>query len=116
MKLVILHVPPSLNKVLRMHWTAKRDLRDNWILLIRAHLSRYAPVPEPVVKMRVKVMLAHSRPYDKDNAYGACKILFDALKHHKLIYDDSPEYLEATVEQTKVPHKQRHTIIDLEPA
>jgi len=33
-----------------------------------------------------------------------------------LIWDDSDEWLDLTVEQNKCPHKKRHTIIELEPA
>ena len=114
MKLEIKAIPPSLNKVLRMHWGAKRDLRDNWILLIRSALS--GAYLKPIVKMRVKVTLHHSRLYDEDNAMGACKVIFDALKHWHLIYDDNPAFLEAHVEQVKCTHKQRKTVIELEAA
>jgi Holliday junction resolvase RusA-like endonuclease len=112
MKLEIPHVPPSLNKVLRMHWSAKRDLRDNWTLLVRSQLD--GAYLKPMVKMRVTITLWHSRIYDKDNAFGACKVVVDALKHNKLIFDDSQEYLELHVEQVKCPHKERKTVIDLE--
>jgi hypothetical protein len=114
MTLTIPHIPPSLNRLLRMHWAAKKDLRDNWSLLVRSQLQ--GTYLKPVVKMRCKITLAHSRLFDQDNAYGACKVVIDALKDWKLIVDDSKKYLSLTVKQTKVPHKQRHTIIELEPA
>jgi hypothetical protein len=111
-KLTIPDVPPSLNVSRNLHWAAKARLRDNWILLIRSQLKgRYL---KPIVKMRCLVTLCHARPYDSDNAYGACKPLVDALKHWKLIYDDNGDYLDLTVWQSKCPHKKRHTIIELE--
>ncbi len=60
------------------------------------------------------ITLYHSRLFDKDNSYGACKVIFDALKTNRLIVDDSPEWLEATVKQEKCKHKDRHTIIRVE--
>ena len=63
---------------------------------------------------RVTITLYHSRLFDKDNSYGACKVIFDALKAQGLIVDDSPEWLDAIVEQKKCKHKERHTVIQLE--
>jgi hypothetical protein len=67
-------------------------------------------------KMRVKIVLYHSRVYDKDNAFGACKIVVDAIKHWKLIVDDSPDWMDLQVSQDICPHKRRHTVIELEEA
>lgn len=114
MRLEIQACPPSLNKVLRMHWTKKRSLWNDWRVDVRGAMPEV--VLRPIVKMRCKITLAHSRLYDQDNAYGAVKPVVDALKEWKLIVDDKPEYLELTVEQEKCPHKQRHTIIELEAA
>jgi Holliday junction resolvase RusA-like endonuclease len=95
-----------------MHWAKRKNLKDAWLLMIQAELPKI--YLKPLVKMRVKVTLYHARLYDKDNAYGAAKVIFDSLKHHRLIVDDSLEYLEAVVEQQQVPKKQRSTVIDLE--
>lgn len=116
MKLTIPNVPPSLNKLLRMHWAAKRKLNECWVLHVLVALGQN-PYLKPIVKMRVKVTLHHSRLYDEcDNMWGACKPIFDALKHWKLIYDDAPEYLEPTVEQQKCSRKESRTVIELEAA
>jgi hypothetical protein len=114
MKLIIPEIPPSLNKTQRMHWATQRKLSKMWAWLIRSKLPEMHL--EPIVKMRVSVTLCHSRFFDKDNAYGACKPLVDGLKTWGLVRDDTAEFLELTVEQEKCPHKQRHTIIDLEAA
>lgn len=113
LRLVISETPPSLNKVLRMHWAKKRGLLQAWRWMIRATFVGSIVCNG---KRRVKITLHHSRLYDKDNAYGACKVIFDALKAEGFIVDDRKEWLEATVEQEKCPHKERHTIVEIEPA
>jgi hypothetical protein len=106
-------VPPSLNKVLRMHWAKKRGLLEAWRWMIKAAFGQPGACDG---KRRVKITLFHSRFFDKDNAYGACKVIFDALKAEGFIVDDRAEWLEATVEQEKCKHKERHTVIEIEAA
>ncbi len=114
MRFEIPDVPPSPNRVLGRHWSMKAREKDKWVLWVRAKMPTVHP--KPVVKMRLRVILAHSRSYDEDNAYGACKPVIDALKRWQLIFDDSPQYLDLTIEQEKCPRKQRHTVIELEEA
>ena len=111
MKLTIPDVPPSLNKVLRMHWRVRKDLYVKWEELIRS-----AALPGKVFeeKRKVRITMFHSRFYDKDNAYGAVKPVVDALDWWSHIEDDNEAWLELTVEQVKCPHKQRHTVIEIE--
>lgn len=106
-------VPPSLNVSRNLHWAAKARLRDKWILYVRSQMND-VPTWQPE-KRHVKVVLHHSRPYDEcDNMQGACKPLFDALKHWHLIHDDSPEWIgKPDISQAKCPHKQRHTVIEI---
>lgn len=111
MRLTIPDVPPSLNRVMGKHWRVKNGEKDKWILLVR---SQIIPVPmSRISRKRVKITLHHSRPYDKDNAYGAVKPVVDALRHWNLIWDDTREYLDLAVEQEKCPHKQRYTVIEI---
>ena len=105
-------LPPSLNKVLRMHWRKRKALLQAWMWMVRIALGQ--PLVACQTKQRVTITLYHSRLFDKDNAYGACKVIFDALKAQGLIVDDSPEWLEASVKQEKCKHKERHTVIELE--
>lgn len=107
-------VPPSPNKVLGKHWRTVAKEKEKWILWVRA--KRPMIYLKPVVKMRLSIILAHSRAYDHDNAFAAVKPVIDALKRWQLIFDDSPEYLDLEVVQTKCPHKKRHTTIELEVA
>lgn len=116
MKLTIPEVPMSLNKVLVLHWRTRSAVNDLWRVLVRSMLDLNGESRKATGKMRCQILLSHSRFYDKDNAYGAVKPLVDALKHWKLIYDDTAEWLELSVEQEKCTHKQRHTIVELESA
>lgn len=113
-EMTIPDVPPSLNKTLRMHWAARAKLAEVWAYWIRANSPSTFFHPIYGTKMSVKVTLWHSRFYDKDNAYGACKVLVDALKLHKLIFDDNAKHLELTVEQQKCPRKHIRTVVVLE--
>lgn len=113
MKLTIPATPPSLNVQHRMHYRAKMSLKREWVLQIRAVL----PIPfnsRLNRKKKVVITLFHSRPYDKDNAYGAVKPVVDAMKVWCLLRDDTAEWLDLSVEQEKWPHKRRHTVIEIE--
>jgi len=113
-KLTIPAVPPSLNKTQRMHWAKRKRMNDSWKLWVRGALPEL--YLKPFVKMRCTVWLFHSRPYDKDNSFGAVKPVVDALRHWKLIYDDTAEYLDLDVQQEKCKRKEGHTEIYLEAA
>lgn len=111
MRLVVRDVPPSPNQVLGRHWRTKAGVKNKWIMLIRSQILPSWKAWKR--KERVKITLCHSRFYDKDNAYAACKPVLDAMKQWNLIWDDRPQYLDLAVEQEKCPHKQRHTIIEM---
>lgn len=112
MTITIPTCPPSINKVLRMHWTSKRNLRAAWILLIRSQMG--PPKPVPKTKMRVTITLHNSKAYDRDNAFGACKVIFDAMKTLGLIFDDRPQFLDAEVKQEKSSRAAKYTVIQIE--
>ena len=111
MKLTIPAVPPSPNRVLGKHWSTKAGEKNKWILLVRAMST---PLPMQFAeRKKVDITLAHSRLYDEDNAYAAVKPVVDALKHWRLIWDDSPEWIDLIVWQEKCKRKDAHTIIEL---
>jgi hypothetical protein len=114
MKLDIPEVPPSLNKVLRMHWAKRSKLATDWAWKARIAFHGQHEVPI-VVKQNVKVTLHHPRLYDKDNAYGACKVLVDCLRGLGIIVDDTSRWLDLDVQQEKCKHRDRHTTIEIEP-
>ena len=116
-RLTIPDVPPSLNKVLRMHWAKKGKLRDSWTMMIKgALLPHRTPQGAQKAKMRVIVTFHNARTYDRDNAFGACKVIFDVLRRLNLIFDDRPEWLDAEVRQEVSTRKDKHTVIEVNPA
>jgi hypothetical protein len=113
-------VPDSLNKTLRKHWHSRGKEKHIWMNAMylfsfeeRRQLTHWAAAK---TKMRVTVTFYHSRLFDDDNAHGAAKVIFDALRESGFIHDDRREFLEQVVDQQKCPHRQRHTVIEIEPA
>lgn len=108
-EITIPDVPPSLNKTLNMHFRDRVKLKNNWKMWVRSqHMPAFGLLPE---RMSVTVTMHHSRLYDRDNAYGAVKPLVDALRHWRVIRDDTQEWLDLDVKQEKCPHKSRRTVI-----
>jgi hypothetical protein len=114
MILTIPDVPPSLNVLLRLNWRNQYALRRKWNLLVRSQLN--GNYLKGTAKVRATITFHHARFYDRDNAYGAAKLVVDALKDWRLIYDDSKKFLDLNVEQEQHPHKRRFTTVELEPA
>jgi hypothetical protein len=115
------NVPCSLNEVLRMSHHEKKREREMWrntiyIVLGHERAKNLRFNAGAGLRMRVAVTIYNSRQYDQDNMWGACKILFDAIKVLGLIHDDRKEFFEGSVEQVKCPRKLKHTIIEIGPA
>jgi len=67
----------------------------------------------PETKRSVTVKLYRKgRRFDKDNAYGAAKILLDSLRDLGLIYNDSERWLDLSVCQ-ELDHKNPRTVIEI---
>jgi len=95
----------SPNKLYRMHFAQ----RSRWKKAIESHLAAFG---EDIVELNPKVELKITRFYgyrkralDKDNLYGACKPLIDAIRGFKIIPDDTPKHIDLYVEQEKSPNK-----------
>jgi hypothetical protein len=110
-------VPPSLNQVLRMHWAKKRLLKKDWIAMIAHSLLLEGWRMKKVdVKQRVVITIHNARTYDKDNAYGSCKVILDAMKTLELLVDDRKEWLDVDVKQEPSTRKDKRTVIEIGPA
>jgi hypothetical protein len=102
-------IPPSANVLKRKYRNphAYAKLRDEWQRSIyysasphtRSWLEAMAKLGK---KMRVKITLQHKKEYDKDNAYGGCKPLIDALVRLKWLADDDNDHLDETVDQEQI--------------
>lgn len=82
--------------------------RDYWITLLKAELRRmghFTP-KKHTEKRRLTIIMHRSRRgklMDKDNRYGCCKRLIDAIRNSQvwLIRDDRPELCDLQVEEIK---------------
>lgn len=63
-------------------------------------------------RSRVVIESRRSRLCDPDNLY--VKAILDAIRYAGLIADDSPEHIELTVKQTKVPKDEEMTVVTIE--
>ena len=95
----------SPNKLYRMHF----GQRSRWKKSIDSFLIAYG---EDIIELNPKIDLRITRYYgyrkrafDKDNLYGACKPLIDAVRGHKIVPDDTPNHINLYVEQEKSPDK-----------
>jgi Holliday junction resolvase RusA-like endonuclease len=95
-------VVPSLNRLLRLHWSARRRLRKKWEWIVFAEAYR---VGGPLAikfqgVLEVTIVRSYYRvPLDADNLHGAAKIVLDALKTAKVIADDSPAHIALICQQ-----------------
>lgn len=115
------NVPASLNDVLRMSHHEKKREREMWENSIYIVLGRERSVYLRLIaankqKMRATITIHNARRYDDDNMYGACKLVFDAMKNIGLIHDDRQEFFEGHVVQEQCPRKMKHTVIEIGPA
>ena len=96
---------PSLNKLLRMHWSERKKEAKRMsesVAAVTAHLPKGAKPPEHA---RVTVVRYASRAMDEDNLYGSVKHLLDVLQPKSerhpfglgLIAGDDPAHLTVTV-------------------
>lgn len=115
----VLDVPPSLNKVLRMHWAVKRRLMGTWMDWMLCRMSFAArrslkDASKAQERVKMHITLHNARQYDRDNAFGAVKVIVDAARACGLIHDDRPEFLDLEVKQEKSTRKGKKTVIEFE--
>ena len=101
MKLILLSLPPSVNQLERMHWAVRRKMRTRFCrelawAMIEAQVK--PPIREPD-RMRVQIKVYRPRRFDPDNAMGGLKPLIDAMRDLGLLKNDSPKWIDLSLEQ-----------------
>ena len=107
-KITIKTLTPSLNKLLRMHWAERKKLKDDLAWEVFAELQKQNPEYEVILlpqKAKLEITSYRKSFLDKDNFIGGLKLLIDAIKELRIIYDDSPEFL--TLKATQKIEKKR---------
>ena len=113
MTVTIPWVPPTLNKMLRSHWSKrKKDLQTVSIYLAGAGISR--PRERESRKIRVAVQIYRKNPTDRDGNQGSCKVIFDSIVRLGLARDDSEKWMEQVVLPVIVDRKNPRTEISIE--
>lgn len=93
-------VAPSLNRLMRMHWAARRKLLKKWEVILWAELYRIGAHDFRYKgKVTVQIMRRSHHMMDADNLHGAAKLILDSLKTAGVIEDDSPEHINLICEQ-----------------
>ena len=103
---------PSLNQLQRMHWHAKKSLRDRYTRLFRTYAT-IATRARPRQFRHVSIVRHGVRVLDFDNLVGGCKPLLDALERAELIYSDAPQYLRVEYSQHKSTAKRVRTVVTI---
>lgn len=115
------NVPASLNRVIRWNHRRKTKERKMWeeaiaVLLGRRAISDLRLLSLKDTRMRVAVTICNPRRYDDDNAHGACKVVFDAIRNLGLVRDDRKEFMEQVVRQEHSTRRTRATVIEISEA
>lgn len=99
----VAEVVPSLNRLLRMHWTQRRRLiqRWSWLVLGAVRGRDTLPVGQFVGRVRIRVIRRSHHTLDDDNLAGSAKVILDALKRIGVIEDDSPAHVQLVCEQER---------------
>ena len=109
-RIIIKTLTPSLNKVLRMNRWKRMELKEEFAWEVYAELHEQNPNYEVIAtprKMRMNIVSYRKSFLDRDNFIGGLKVLIDSIKELRLIYDDSPEYLDLEAEQ-KIEKKRKN--------
>lgn len=115
---IVLEIPeptPSLNRLMRSHWSKAYKIRSHWHWLVRAALleAGYRRTEPQSTRIRVTVTRFGRCILDQDNFVAGCKFLVDGLVKAKVLEDDTPAHLEAIYFQ----HAQQpyRTVVCIQP-
>jgi hypothetical protein len=104
---------PSLNTWQRMHWTARRRLKDAVkTRVFSASIRAGAPRAEQRRATVTVNMVRKRRIMDADNLFGSLKALMDALVYYGILEDDSMEWIDVTI--TQEPRRGRPVSVTVE--
>ena len=109
-KIVIKSLTPSLNLLLRMNRWKRMELKENLAWEVFAELQEQNPGYEVITtlrKMKLNIISYRKSFLDRDNFVGGLKTLIDAIKELRIIYDDSPMFLDLEAEQ-KIEKKRKN--------
>ena len=101
-------ITPSLNEVLRRHWSINYAEKRSWIGWITVLVGVPACQYRRIIITRVA-----TRDLDPDNLAGGCKSLLDAIRDVGLILDDDAKSVSVEYRQRR-PRDGEETGTELE--
>lgn len=83
---------PSQNDLDRMHWQARRRVKDGWKLLVRT-APGFVRIPRAKGHRTLTIERGSCGTLDTQNLIGGAKGIIDNLVQLGLLVDDRPEFL-----------------------
>jgi hypothetical protein len=116
-------VPPSPNELRRKyrHPLAYRKLRKLWEqelfygMACSRHRQELLAAAAASERMRVEIVVHHTKEFDPDNLPGACKPILDAMKNCGYIVDDNEKKLQL-IPPAQVLSQEKKTVIKIGPS
>jgi hypothetical protein len=116
--LTFAELPPGLNGhdgLLRMHWTARRNLMERWHLLVREALDAANWQPQllftPATPCVCLALRIDARSMDWDNFGASLKPVLDGLVKCGVVSDDGPDVIRhLTLYQQKATSGKIHKL------
>lgn len=87
-KITLVGLFPSLNKMLRMHWAIRKKQKE--VTMKRLSVLK---IPKFTTKVSISLVFHHSVFGDEDGLSGRAKGVLDCLVNMGVFIDDSPEYV-----------------------
>jgi Holliday junction resolvase RusA-like endonuclease len=102
-EIVVPEVAPSLNRLMRLHWAARRRLlkKWEWIMYVETYRVRGPTAVKFEGKLSVRITRRSRKTLDHDNLYGSAKLILDAMTSVGLLLDDDPAHIELICEQER---------------
>lgn len=92
-------LPPSINKLMRMHWAVRRREADEFCWKMKAAILKedircLIAWRDLDRKLKIKIEVSTPNLYDEDNLNSLGKIALDQMTAMRWIKNDSPQYVE----------------------
>jgi hypothetical protein len=102
-------IPPTINRLMRMHWTRRVAEHTAWTEEIKAALHYGKPLRWKLLqawaqcgdRMRIEMTVVHQRDFDPDNLFSICKVPLDSLVALQCLKGDSSKHIELAVKQER---------------
>jgi len=83
-------ISPTMNQLLKMHWSDVQEQKDIWTALITAKTKETVETPARLTYVRFS-----TGEMDIDNLYASLKVPIDAAVHAGVLPDDDPNCISS---------------------